>query len=552
MQNAFSTNNPVLQATATATAISTNSFWVTNCPIIGYNGLYNTSVGSLILNGYLDCTNAGGSHLVFNDASMGVPNAWFLETTTNTGSADYYTPNNPGPDLYPFQPFNSVTALTAVGWMVYPVRIPTVFATGYFPNLQSNALYVDAQVGSDIFGQAGVYPFKSISVAIGSTNAPYPVFVSVGNFTEQNLYLRPMQALIGANTTPAAFNVGTGAAQSHFLPPVGGSTVLFYNTGGSGSMWVTATNLIQNVFFGDGAQLQPLFLAGTNLTMSGVTTMPYYSVNDFFQGNMWYNTTLLNCQIENAGTINVGEGENSGMTALYLNNLMEPWAFGTETYASGYVSYTGTFSNSLNLIVGGFVWLTNRSSAGVCLQAGSTNIGWELHLPVFRYSGSGALAITNPLGAPINGNMDDNGNITELGTNFFRGNGTGITNITASSINGLGNAAYGNTNTMSVAIASYPAGFGLTGFGSWATTNGSQAGFLTYGTNRLVFSSVSSLTNTLGRDAFAAVTAGTSVVLQDTNGNNIVTIGTIATLDVLVPLRVNMRLSGTAVSATLY
>lgn len=71
-------------------------------------------------------------------------------------------------------------------------------------------------------------------------------------------------------------------------------------------------------------------------------------------------------------------------------------------------------------------------------------------------------------------------------------------------------------------------------------------------TNRLIFSSVSSLTNTLGREATAIVTAGTSVALQDTNGVAIATVGTVATLDVLIPMHVNMRLAGTGVSAILY
>jgi hypothetical protein len=71
-------------------------------------------------------------------------------------------------------------------------------------------------------------------------------------------------------------------------------------------------------------------------------------------------------------------------------------------------------------------------------------------------------------------------------------------------------------------------------------------------TNRLVFTSVSALTNTLGREAFAIVSAGTSVVLQDTNGVSIATLGTIATLDLIVPMHVNMSLSGTGVSAILY
>ena len=92
---------------------------------------------------------------------------------------------------------------------------------------------------------------------------------------------------------------------------------------------------------------------------------------------------------------------------------------------------------------------------------------------------------------------------------------------------------------------------GLPGNGSGITNlNGNTLSVTA--TNRLVFTSVSALTNTLGREAFAIVSAGTSVVLQDTNGVSIATLGTIATLDLIVPMHVNMRLSGTGVSAILY
>lgn len=80
------------------------------------------------------------------------------------------------------------------------------------------------------------------------------------------------------------------------------------------------------------------------------------------------------------------------------------------------------------------------------------------------------------------------------------------------------------------------------------TAGGSATGV----TNRLYFTSVSSLTNTLGWDANAIISAGTSVSIQDTNGNAIATLGTIATLDEVVPLRVNMRIAGTGVTAILY
>lgn len=82
--------------------------------------------------------------------------------------------------------------------------------------------------------------------------------------------------------------------------------------------------------------------------------------------------------------------------------------------------------------------------------------------------------------------------------------------------------------------------------------SGFQGNFSVIATNRLVFSSVAAFTNTLGREATALLTAGTSVALQDTNGTAIATIGTVATLDVLIPMHVNMRIAGTSVSAILY
>lgn len=92
----------------------------------------------------------------------------------------------------------------------------------------------------------------------------------------------------------------------------------------------------------------------------------------------------------------------------------------------------------------------------------------------------------------------------------------------------------------------------ISGIQSLQSTNAIFSSMSIISTNRLSFSSVSSFTNTLGRDVTAIITAGTSVALQDTNGVSIATIGTIATLDVLIPMHVNMRIAGTAVSAILY
>ncbi len=71
-------------------------------------------------------------------------------------------------------------------------------------------------------------------------------------------------------------------------------------------------------------------------------------------------------------------------------------------------------------------------------------------------------------------------------------------------------------------------------------------------TNTLTFTAVSALTNTLGFDATASLSAGTAVVIKDRNGNTIDTVGTVATLHVLIPLRANMRLTGTGITCVIY
>lgn len=80
----------------------------------------------------------------------------------------------------------------------------------------------------------------------------------------------------------------------------------------------------------------------------------------------------------------------------------------------------------------------------------------------------------------------------------------------------------------------------------------STNGLASQSTNTIVFSAVSSCTNTLGRDGMASLSAGTSVSLQDRNGNTIDTIGTVATLHIIIPMRDKERLSGTAISCVIH
>lgn len=74
-------------------------------------------------------------------------------------------------------------------------------------------------------------------------------------------------------------------------------------------------------------------------------------------------------------------------------------------------------------------------------------------------------------------------------------------------------------------------------------------GITTLGTNTLTFTAVSSCTNTLPQgDGTANITAGTGITLQDRFGNSVVPV----LLGTPVPMRANMRLSGTAISCVIY
>ena len=151
-------------------------------------------------------------------------------------------------------------------------------------------------------------------------------------------------------------------------------------------------------------------------------------------------------------------------------------------------------------------------------------------------NGTGALIVTNggQLGISFPSSLvfDPYDNIFSSSLPFS-GDGSFLTNLSAANI------AAGGTSTSNKWVGSF-------------SGNITGSGVAILATNRLTFSSVSGLTNTLGRDANAIVSAGTSVVITDTNGNAIATLGTVATLDLVVPMHVNQRLTGTGVSAILY
>ena len=181
-------------------------------------------------------------------------------------------------------------------------------------------------------------------------------------------------------------------------------------------------------------------------------------------------------------------------------------------------------------------------------------------LPTFTNEQTGANSRTN-----FNAWLQSNWSgfcdgLADYGSDALIGPQGGFTNSTYFNVDWVHrtNAAYQVESSYVVATINSILGNSMGNFSGTFSGNGSSITnlngntFSITATNRLVFSSVSSLTNTLNREATAIVTAGTSVALQDTNGVSIATIGTIATLDVLVPMHVNMRLSGTGVSAILY
>lgn len=77
-------------------------------------------------------------------------------------------------------------------------------------------------------------------------------------------------------------------------------------------------------------------------------------------------------------------------------------------------------------------------------------------------------------------------------------------------------------------------------------------GVTTQSTNTSAFTGVSLITNLMGRDAVASLSAGTAVTILDTNGNTVDVVGLVGTLHVPIPLHANMRLSGTSMTGVFY
>lgn len=97
----------------------------------------------------------------------------------------------------------------------------------------------------------------------------------------------------------------------------------------------------------------------------------------------------------------------------------------------------------------------------------------------------------------------------------------------------------------------------LSGDGTGLTFNAStnNAAFnstTTSATNIVTFSSVSLVTNTLGYDGTASVSAGTTVVIKTPSGVTVDTVGTVGSVHEVIPLRNGWYLSGTTMSGVIY
>lgn len=142
-------------------------------------------------------------------------------------------------------------------------------------------------------------------------------------------------------------------------------------------------------------------------------------------------------------------------------------------------------------------------------------------------------------------------NITATGTNapiLLLTNGLTLNAVTLnppSGTNGIMGVATASVSVFGGAVKSISPNVTL--------TNGMSAvGLQSFNTNTVPFTTATLVTNTLGFDATASLSAGTSVIVQDRFGNTVDTVGTVATLHVLIPLRSGMRLSGTGLTGVIY
>jgi hypothetical protein len=294
---------------------------------------------------------------------------------------------------------------------------------------------------------------------------------------------------------------------------------------------------------------------------------------DFYIRNMsgnhqmrFWTAGIERFRIDNTGVL---YGDGGGMTNLIADNLTGTLPIGvlpvgvytvsgisigqwriTTNPANNDLVFTNTVTSVSPLTIG-----SNGIITMITPQLALRPIGTESN--VFAIYRSNGLFLVQMGDCP---NLPGSGQLT-LGNNSLVGSGQGNVSLLGLNTSTYVNSPSANINFSVGLNVKSSLSSSLFNFSIPTTIQSSNgvAGIVTatnnvatLATNVLTFTAVSSLTNTLGYDGTASVSAGTSVVLQDSGGNTIDTIGTVATLHVLIPMRKNYRISGTGVSCVIY
>lgn len=260
--------------------------------------------------------------------------------------------------------------------------------------------------------------------------------------------------------------------------------------------------------------------------------------------NSFYTNVIPSEMLTSAGTATNALQLGGNPAANFLTNYM-----GTNVnMPNGFTASTGTVATLV-----GITTLSTLGSGNIdtALATVNTSLGAKANTnaPAIQNAKfNGTLQL--PSGTQLN--TDASGTTAGVfwsGTTLQLGSATRFGWDTTVTPDGAGTATFiGSSASGIVSIT------GAGSAGTIATSTGIFTnGVTTLATNTLTFTAVSSCTNTLPQgDGFASLSAGTAVVLQDRFGNTVDTIGTIATLHVLIPMRANMRLSGTGISCVMY
>lgn len=258
-------------------------------------------------------------------------------------------------------------------------------------------------------------------------------------------------------------------------------------------------------------------------------------------GNYIYNTeTGVTLSGTFAGTFNGSGTITNSFTANQSQQATNATATGT--------AMTTNDNRTISLTSTGNKFLGTFNGSGTVTNAVSTTDA----------TGTGTATATNHSGVVSFSNAGNKF------TGAFTGDGSAISNAALSSIlntnaQNINFLVDSNTTSSTATLTNNILSSGTTR-DIYKTAVGGQTNSQVYipngvastATNRLTFSSVSSFTNTLGRDATASLSAGTTVILKNQYGDTVDTVGTVATLHVLIPLSAGWQISGTAVSAIVY